>query len=367
VENDLLLFDLGPPTTRRVADLVKTGGVAALTEADRRADSATYQEVRCRSALNRVQGMRYFEWTLNPYRGCTHGCHYCYARRYHAQFELGAGDEFASVILVKTNFVEVLRRELMRASWARDVVGVGTATDIYQPIEGHYKLTRRTLEALLEARTPAGVITKGPMIVRDKDLLVRLSAIEGSSVVVSVPCSDEAVTAQLEPGTAPPRQRFRAVRELLDAGVNAGVLMSPIVPGISSKPALIEQTIKDAAAAGAPIVGSNVMHLQGGTRDHFTAWLAREFPQLVESYSELYKRDYAPGAYCTEVKKVISAMRTKHGPDSRDIRAARSVDSAPADTAVTRSSSPAAAPPAAPRPGRPRPSHGSSPRPSTSD
>ena len=328
MENDLL-FDLGPPTTRRVADLVKEGGVAALTEADHRADAATYQEVRCRSALNHVQGMRYFEWTLNPYRGCTHGCHYCYARRYHAQCELGAGDQFASVILVKTNFVEVLRKELARPSWTREVIGLGTATDIYQPIEGHYKLTRRTLEALFDARTPTGVITKGPMIVRDKDLLARLSAIDGSSVVVSVPCSDEEVTARLEPGTAPPRQRLRAVRELLDAGVNAGVLMSPIVPGISSKPALIEKTIKDAAAAGVPIVGSNVMHLQGGTREHFTGWLAREFPQLVTRYRELYKRDYAPAAYCQEVKSAVTAARTKHGPGSRDIRAPRSAHGVP--------------------------------------
>src|SRR5262245_64961694 len=106
-----------------------------------------------------------FRWTLNPYRGCTHGCHYCFARRYHAQFELGAGDEFASVILVKTNFVEVLRRELARPSSTREVIGLGTATDCYQPIEGHYKLTRRTLEALIEFQSPAGVITKGPMIV----------------------------------------------------------------------------------------------------------------------------------------------------------------------------------------------------------
>jgi DNA repair photolyase len=323
-----LLFELGPPTTRRIADLVKAGGVAALTEAERRADAATYQEVRCRSALNHVHGMRYFEWTLNPYRGCTHGCHYCYARRYHSQFELGAGDDFASVILVKTNFVEVLRKELARPAWTREVIGLGTATDIYQPIEGHYKLTRRTLEALVEARTPTGVITKGPMVVRDKGLLARLSNIEGSSVVVSVPCSDAEVTARLEPGTAPPRQRLRAVRELLDAGVNAGVLMSPIVPGISSKPSLIERTIKDAAAAGVPIVGSNVMHLQGGTREHFTAWLSREFPHLVPKYQDLYKRDYAPAAYCNEVKKVVSAARTEHGPNSRDVRAVRSAHGA---------------------------------------
>src|SRR2546422_11152826 len=125
-----LLFDLGrnKPTTRQVADAVKDGGVAALTEAERRADEASYQEVTCRSALNRVKGMP-FDWTLNPYRGCTHGCHYCYARRYHVQFEMNADDEFASVILVKKNFVEVLKRELARPSWTGEYVAVGTATD----------------------------------------------------------------------------------------------------------------------------------------------------------------------------------------------------------------------------------------------
>src|SRR5215467_12282667 len=162
-----LLFDLGrsTPTTRQVADTIREGGGAeALTEATRRADAARYQEVSCRSALNRVRGMP-FEWTLNPYRGCTHGCHYCYARRYHVQFEMDADDEFASVILVKKNFVEVLRRELARPTWRGEYIAVGTATDCYQPIEGHYKLTRGALEALVQARNPAGVITKGPMIV----------------------------------------------------------------------------------------------------------------------------------------------------------------------------------------------------------
>src|SRR5918911_4619224 len=148
----LLLFDLGKPkpTTRQIADLVKSGGADALTEAMRRADSARYQEVHCGSALNPVKGMP-FEWTLNPYRGCTHGCHYCYARRYQTQFELGADDEFASIIFVKTNFVDILRVELDRPSWRGDYVAVGTATDCYQPIEGHYKLTRRALQALCEA------------------------------------------------------------------------------------------------------------------------------------------------------------------------------------------------------------------------
>src|SRR4029079_11223202 len=135
------------PTTRAVADAVKRGGTAALTEAEARADQARYQEVTCRSALNRVEGMP-FSWTLNPYRGCTHGCHYCFARRYHVQFEMNSDDEFASVILVKRNFVEVLRQELDRPGWNREQVAFGTATDPYQPIEGHYRLTRRSLEVL---------------------------------------------------------------------------------------------------------------------------------------------------------------------------------------------------------------------------
>src|SRR6478672_6588175 len=147
------LFDLGrkPPTTKMIALQVRDRGAGSLDEAQRRADEARYQEVTCRSALNPVKGMP-CEWTLNPYRGCTHGCHYCFARRYHVQFEMDSDDEFASVILVKRNFVEVLARELDRPSWTREHVAFGTATDPYQPIEGHYKLTRRTIETLARGR-----------------------------------------------------------------------------------------------------------------------------------------------------------------------------------------------------------------------
>jgi DNA repair photolyase len=320
METAPLLFDLGrpKPTTRQIADLVREGGgAAALTEATRRADAARYQEVRCRSALNPVKGMP-FEWTLNPYRGCTHACHYCYARRYHTQFELGADDEFASIIFVKTNFVDVLRRELQKPSWQGEYVAVGTATDCYQPIEGHYKLTRRSLEALCEFRNPAGVVTKGPMIVRDKDVLADLSARAGCSVYVSVPCVDEDVWRQLEPGTAHPMQRLRAVRELVDAGVRAGVLMNPIVPGLSSKPALLERTMKAIADHGARFVGCNVMFLEGGTRDHFMRWLSAEYPHLVDGYTQLYARKYAPSAYRKQVQAVVNGLRRKHGLNTRD-------------------------------------------------
>jgi DNA repair photolyase len=291
---------------------VKIGGTAALTEADRRADRARYQEVRCRSALNRVQGMP-FDWTLNPYRGCTHGCHYCYARRYHAQFEMDADDEFASMILVKTNVVEVLTRELGRPSWQREYVAVGTATDCYQPIEGHYQLTRRSLAALLRARNPVGLVTKGPMVVRDRDILSDLARNVECSVYVSVPTVDEEAWRRLEPGTAHPLQRLRAVRELVDAGIHTGVLINPIVPGFSSSRAKLERTMKEIANHGARFVGCNVMYLEAGTRAHFMKFLEREFPSSLPRYEKLYAQKYAPAAYRKQVEGMVRALQDRYG------------------------------------------------------
>jgi len=314
-----LLFDKGStrPTTREIAKAVKQGGTAALTEADRRADQARYQEVTCRSALNRVRGMP-FDWTLNPYRGCTHGCHYCYARRYHVQFEMNADDEFASMILVKENFADVLTRELARPAWKGDYVAVGTATDCYQPIEGHYKLTRRAIEALLRARNPMGLITKGPMVVRDRDLLAALSRVARCTVYMSVPTVDEQAWERLEPGTAHPLQRLRAVRELVDAGVTAGVLMNPIVPGFSSSRDKLERTVKAIADHGARFVGCNVMFLEGGTRAHFMKYLEREFPSWLPRYEKLYERKYAPQEYRKQVQGMVRVLQARHGLSGRE-------------------------------------------------
>jgi DNA repair photolyase len=316
-----LLFDLGPrnPTTRDIADRVKQGGTAALTDAERRADEARYQEVTCRSALNRVEGMP-FNWTLNPYRGCTHGCHYCFARRYHVQFEMNADDEFASVILVKRNFVEVLARQLDRPAWTRENVAFGTATDPYQPIEGHYKLTRHSIEALARARTPIGLVTKGPMVVRDKDVLQDLARAAGCTIYMSVPTVDEAAWRILEPGTAHPLQRLRAVRELVDAGLNAGVLMAPIVPGFSSSREKLERTVKAIADHGARFAGCNVMYLQEGTRTHFMKFMAREFPSMVPRYEKLYVQKYPPDAYRKELQAMVRTLQDRYGvnPRARD-------------------------------------------------
>ena len=328
------LFDLGarPPTTRTLALRIKEEGAgAALDQAQLRADAARYQEVSCKSALNPVQGMP-FNWTLNPYRGCTHACHYCFARRYQTQFELGPHDHFSSVIFVKVNVADVLRRELDRPSWQREQVAVGTATDPYQPIEGHYKLTRRSLEALLAGRTPIGLVTKGPMIVRDADVLRDLGKAAGCTVYMSVPTVDEAAWSALEPGTAHPLQRLRAVRTLRDAGVNAGVLMAPVVPGFTTQTARLEATIKAVADHGAAFMGANLLYLKGGTKDHFMGFLEKEFPEMVDGYKRLYPGAYAPTSYVTAVKQVVGALQDRYAVNHR----VRKVPSEPdADEAAT--------------------------------
>lgn len=308
-----LLFDLGPrqPTTRELARIVRAGGVAALSAATRRADAATYQEVRCRSALNRVDGMP-FRWTLNPYRGCTHGCHYCFARRYQSHLELDADDQFASVILVKVNFVAVLRRELDRPSWAREQVALGTATDPYQPIEGHYRLARGALEALAAANTPVGVVTKGPLVVRDIDVLRAFAGRAPCRVYLSVPTVDEDAWRRLEPGTAPPLQRLRAARALLEAGIDTGVLMAPLVPGITTRRGPLERTVKAIADHGVTTVGAMVLHLEGATRAHFLRVLAREYPALVDRYEELYASKHPPKDYRARVQEVVALLRARY-------------------------------------------------------
>lgn len=314
-----VFFDLGsrPPTTRTLALRIREAGAgAAIDEAQRRADAASYQEITCRSALNPVKGMP-FNWTLNPYRGCTHACHYCFARRYQTQFDLGPDDHFSSFILVKVNLVEVLQRELDRPAWRREQVAVGTATDPYQPIEGHYKLTRGALEALLAGRTPVGLVTKGPMVVRDADLLAELGRRVGCTVYMSVPTVDEEAWRALEPGTAHPLQRLRAVRKLRDAGVNAGVLMAPVVPGFTTQPAKLEATIKASADHGAAFMGANVMYLKGGTKDHFMGFLAKEFPQLVEGYNRLYAGAYAKADYVSGLQGIISLLQDRYDVQKR--------------------------------------------------
>jgi DNA repair photolyase len=233
---------------------------------------------------------------------------------------MGVDDEFASVIFVKTNFVEVLRRELEHPKWTRELAAFGTATDPYQPIEGHYKISRGTLQALLVGRTPVSIVTKGPMVVRDIDVLQDLSRVSKATVCISVPTVDDFAWRTLEPGTAPPMQRLRAVRRLVDAGIHAGVLMNPLVPGFSTAATKIEATVKAIADHGAQFVGANPMFLEGGTREHFMRFLQEQFPALVEQYDRLYAAKYLPRDYRDRVHKTVALLKTRYGLETRRMR-----------------------------------------------
>ena len=186
-------------------------------------------------------------------------------------------------------------------------------TDPYQPIEGHYRISRGTIQALTVGRTPFGLITKGPMVVRDIDVLLEHARVSRHTVYMSVPTVDDDAWRQLEPGTAHLLQRLRAVRTLVDAGINAGVLMSPIVPGFSSAHGKVERTIKAIADHGARFVGCNVMYLQDGTRDHFMRFIAEQFPSMRPRFEKLYAKKYPPDAYRKEVQAMVRVLQDRYG------------------------------------------------------
>ena len=211
---------------------------------------AEYREEPCRSALNRVRGMP-FAWSLNPYMGCAHRCTFCYVRAFEARADRPWGDRYGASIRVKTNVAEVLRRELARASWQYEPVAIGAATDPYQPAEGRYRLTRACIEAFAAAGSPFSIITRGPLIVRDVDVLAEASQRADVSVTFSVPTVDDDVWRTTEPGTAPPRQRLRALKVLVEAGVRASVGMAPLLPGLSDHPRSLERVVVAAREAGA--------------------------------------------------------------------------------------------------------------------
>ena len=248
---------------------------------------ATYREEPCRTALNRVKGMG-FEWSLNPYMGCAHQCAFCYVRGFERRADRPSDDRYGSSVRVKVNVVEVLRAELARRSWKREVVAIGAATDPYQPAEGRYRLTRGCLQALAEARTPFSIITRGPLIVRDLDVLADAARRCDVMVSVSVATMDDALASRLEPGVAPPRQRLRAIRVLREVGIRAGVALAPVLPGLTDDPRGMAAVLAAARDAGATHAWSNVLNLRPGTREHFLVVLAREWPEELERYRRLY-------------------------------------------------------------------------------
>jgi DNA repair photolyase len=272
-----------------------------------------YREEPCKVALNKVKGMG-FTWSLNPYMGCVHRCTFCYVRAFELRADRPADDRYGRSIRVKTNIAEVLGRELARPSWERETIAIGAATDPYQPAEGRYRLTRGCLEALSDASSPFSIITRGPLIVRDVDVLAEAARRAQVSVTFSVPTVDADVWRRTEPGTAHPRQRLRALKALVDAGIRASVGMAPILPGLSDRPELLEQVVREAREAGACGVWANLLNLRPGTREHFLTALAEDFPEQLPAYERLYaRRAYLPAAETKPVRQLVADLTRKHG------------------------------------------------------
>ncbi|MFN2484695.1 MAG: radical SAM protein [Candidatus Limnocylindria bacterium] len=264
-----------------------------------------YREEPCRSALNKVTSMP-FRWSLNPYMGCAHRCTFCYVRGFELRAGRPSDDRYGTSIRVKINVADVLRKELARRSWRREMVAIGAATDPYQPAEGRYRLTRACLEVLSDARNPLSIITRSPMIVRDLDVLSEAARRAEVSVTFSIPTLDAEVWRRTEPGTPPPRQRLRALKTLVDAGIRAGVGIAPILPGLSDRPDQLAEVVRAARAAGATNVWGKLLYLTPGTREHFVENLARDWPQELDRYERLYaRRSYLPhGETAPTVKRV---------------------------------------------------------------
>ena len=276
-----------------------------------------YREEQCKSALNRVRGMA-FEWSLNPYMGCVHRCTFCYVRAFERRADRPSDDRYGTSIRVKVNVVEVLRRELARPSWEPDTVAIGAATDPYQPAEGHYRLTRGCLEALAHAHNPFSIITRGPMIVRDVDVLAEAARRAKVSVTFSIPTLDEEVWRKTEPSTAHPRQRLRALNALVDAGVRACVGMAPVLPGISDRPEQLREVVKAAREAGACGIWTNLLFLRPGTREHFLEHLAQDWPEELERYGRLYRRRAYLGKDETKpVRGLVAELAKEYGVSDR--------------------------------------------------
>ena len=272
-----------------------------------------YREEPCRSALNRVKGMM-FEWSLNPYMGCVHRCTFCYVRAFERRADRPSDDRYGTSIRVKVNIAEVLRRELGRASWEGETVAVGAATDPYQPAEGKYRLTRGCIKVFAELSNPFSLITRGPMIVRDLDVLSDAARRARVSITFSIPTIDDDVWRKTEPSTAHPRQRLRAVKELVDAGIKVGVGMAPILPGISDKPEQLRDVVKAAREAGATGVWTNLLFLRPGTREHFLEHLAKDWPEQLGHYLELYEgREYLRNGEAKPIREQVAALAREYG------------------------------------------------------
>jgi DNA repair photolyase len=294
-----------------------------------------YREDPCKAALSPVKGM-HFEWSLNPYMGCVHRCTFCYVRAFERRADRPSGDSYGASIRVKTNVVEVLRRELRLPSRRRGHVAIGSATDPYQPAEGRYRLTRGCIQALGEAKTRFSIITRGPLAVRDADVLQEASKRSALSVSFSVPTLDEELWRRTEPGTAHPRQRMRALRVLSDAGLNVGISIAPVLPGLSDKPEQLEAVVRAGKDSGAQFIWCGTLRLAPGTREHFLNCLARDWPELVPRYERLYTNTSPPRWLSKPIEATADALRHRYEITGESNRVVGAADPEPEQLALFR-------------------------------
>jgi DNA repair photolyase len=266
-------------------------------------------EVEAKTIINKVPGGSLpFDWTINPYRGCSHACTYCFARPTHTYLDMNAGRDFETRIVVKVNAAGVLRRQLAAPRWKGAHIAMGTGTDPYQRAEGRYRLMPPIVEALTDYRNPFSILTKGTLILRDVELLVKASQVTSVGAAFSIGTLDEDAWRRTEPGTPHPRARMEAVRALNDAGVPTGVLMAPILPGITDKPRMLRQVVEAAIEARASYLSPILLHLRPGVREEFIPWLSREYPDLVSRYEQLYPQAYGTAGARKELGRRVSSI-----------------------------------------------------------
>jgi DNA repair photolyase len=286
----------------------------------------TFYEIRARSIINRVPEASYvpFRWTINPYRGCSHACFYCFARNTHTYLDLDYGEDFNSQIVVKVNAAERLRKELAARSWKGEHIAMGTNVDPYQRAEGRYELMRGILEALRDFANPFSILTKGSLILRDVDLLQQCAEVADVATNVSVGFVDRRLWRSLEPGTPAPQKRLDVCRRLNEAGIPCGVLMAPIIPYLTDSPDQLAATVRTIADAGATHIVPIVLHLRTGAREWYMGWLADHHPDLVTRYEKLYSRGaYAPKAYQEEITGRVHDLARRFGIGRAEPREAR--------------------------------------------
>ena len=254
-----------------------------------------FYEVRAKTVINRVpeQSQVPFRWTINPYRGCSHACNFCFARPTHTYLDMNARRDFEKEIVVKVNAPEVLRAQLAKPSWKGEHIAMGTNTDPYQWVEGRYKLMRGIWEALRDAANPCSILTKSPLLLRDLDLMTQIGERTSISANLSIPTLDEKMWRATEPHTPNPRARLEAVGELNRAGIPCGILVAPLMPGINDAPEQVERIVELATEANATYIGGQTLFLRGSVRGVYFDWLRGYRPDLVPRYERLYAR----GAY----------------------------------------------------------------------